>query len=213
MKHYTYILFDWDGTIGKTLDIWFNALKDALAKKGYDFDEAEIGANYEVFRTRFQHLGSQIVEDIIKEALATSKRNISAVQLYERTNEVLDILHKDNKKLGIVTTSTHRDIDPLLESFGLGQLFEVVVCGDDVIQQKPDAEPVLMAMKSLGATKSTTVMIGDSSKDITAAQNAGVDSILFYPESHQRFHDIQHLKSLQPTYVIKELGEIIDIAN
>lgn len=211
MKRYTYILFDWDGTIGRTLDIWSNALKDTLDKHGYSFEEG-ISANYELFRVRFQHLGDHVLDDIIKEALAISKRNIPSVELYERSVEVLTILHERNIKLGLVTTSVHSDIDPLLENFGMRQLFDVVVCGDDTIQQKPDADPIIVAMKSLDAIKLKTIMVGDSDKDILAAQNAGVDSVLFYPPEHRKFHDIQDLKNLEPTYIINELREIIDIA-
>jgi pyrophosphatase PpaX len=211
MKRYTYILFDWDGTIGKTLDIWSNALKDTLSKYGHSFDQTKIGADYELFRTRFRHLGQQTVDDIIEEALASSKRNIPSVELYEQSVEVLTMLHENNRKLGLVTTSVHNDIDPLLENFSMRQLFDVVVCGDDVIKQKPDAEPILAAVELLGAIKSATIMVGDSGKDIIASQNAGVDSILFYPPEHRNFHDIQYLKSLEPTYSVKELREIIDI--
>ncbi len=35
VKSYDYILFDWDGTIAKTLNLWMDALKDTLRKHGY----------------------------------------------------------------------------------------------------------------------------------------------------------------------------------
>ncbi len=210
MKQYQYVLFDWDGTIGKTLNIWSDALKSTLSKNGYSFNEAEIGADYGLFKAAFQHLGNQALDDIVQDALAISKREIPSVELYNRAVDVLTILHK-NKKLGLVTTSLHCDIDPLLKNYGLQQLFDTVVCGDDVKQQKPNAEPILAAMGLIGAVKSATIMVGDSDKDIMAAKNAGVDSILFYPPEHRRFHDIQALKSLRPTYIIKKLSEIINI--
>jgi pyrophosphatase PpaX len=210
MKQYQYVLFDWDGTIGKTLNIWSDALKVTLSRNGYSFNEAEIGANYELFRADFQHLGDQALDEIMKDALAISKQKIPSVELYECAADVLTILHK-NKKLGLVTTSLHSDIDPLLKNYGLQHLFDVVVCGDDVTQQKPNAEPIIAAMKSIGAVESATIMVGDSDKDILAAQNAGVDSILFYPPEHRRFHDVQTLKSYRPTYIIKKFPEVLNI--
>ncbi len=53
MKRYDYILFDWDGTLARTLDIWLEALKAALLKRSYTLSDEEIGADYEVFSKRF----------------------------------------------------------------------------------------------------------------------------------------------------------------
>jgi phosphoglycolate phosphatase-like HAD superfamily hydrolase len=55
-------------------------------------------------------------------------------------------------------------------------------------------------------------MVGDSASDIGAANNAGVDSILFFPPSHSRFYDIEKLKNLQPTYIIEDFRDIVRIA-
>jgi hypothetical protein len=35
MKHYKYILLDWDGNLARTLDIWLAALKTPLEKRGH----------------------------------------------------------------------------------------------------------------------------------------------------------------------------------
>lgn len=213
VRDYECILFDWDGTIGKSLDLWMNALKDTLNKNGYFFNDKEIGSDYELFRTRFSHIGNDTIDNIINEALLLSNDRIPMVELYAETFKTLTTLRENNKRLGVVTTSTHKQIDPLLEKHKMKQLFDAVICGDDVIQLKPHAEPIVAAMESLDAVKSQTVMVGDSDKDIVSAQNAGVDSILFYPPGHERFHDIQNLKNLEPTYIIQEFREIISIVN
>ena len=83
MKRYRYILFDWDGTIGKTLNIWSDALQATLSKKGFSYNEAAIGANYELFRTQFKHLGNETLDDIVEEALVISNSQIPSVILYD----------------------------------------------------------------------------------------------------------------------------------
>lgn len=208
MKQYDYILFDWDGTIAKTLDIWMEALKEVLGKKGYDFTSEQIGADYELFKSRFIHLGEDVLDGIIDEALTLSGKNIPSVKLYEGHLELISLLRQNNKRLGIVTTSAHSVIDQLLNKHAMAKSFDVLIGGDDVLNQKPHAEPITRAIDALSAAKSRTVMVGDSGKDIISAQNAGIDSILFYPLEHSRFHDIVYLRSLGPTYVAGSFQEI-----
>lgn len=52
-------------------------------------------------------------------------------------------------------------------------------------------------------------MVGDSSSDIIAAQNAGVDSVLFFPTEHAKFYDIKKLIALKPTHTIKDFRDIV----
>lgn len=208
MKRYDYVLFDWDGTIARTLDIWMEALKEILGEKGYNFTSEQIGADYGLFRSRFSNLGEDALNGIIDEALTLSNKNMPSVKLYEGHLELISLLKQNNKRLGIVTTSAHSVIDQLLNKHDMAKSFDVLIGGDDVLNQKPHAEPIIKAIDVLSAVKSRTIMVGDSDKDIISAQNAGIDSILFYPPEHSHFHDITYLKSLKPTYVAGSFQEI-----
>jgi phosphoglycolate phosphatase-like HAD superfamily hydrolase len=64
---------------------------------------------------------------------------------------------------------------------------------------------------ALGAIKGQTIIIGDSDKDLGAAQNVGIDSILCYPPEHTKFYDLDELKPLHPTYIVQSLDEIKSI--
>lgn len=211
VKPYDYILFDWDGTVAKTLNLWMEALRDTLQKHGYTFTDQEIGADYELFRSRFSSLGSNTLEPIINEALALSDKNLLAVKLYENNIETFTRLKQAGKRLGIVTTSAHSLIEQLFEQHNMTQLFDVIVGGDDVVNQKPHAEPILKAIDTLAAEKSRTVMVGDSDKDILSARAAGIDSILFYPAEHAIFHDSVYLRSLEPTFTVKSYRDLDDL--
>jgi pyrophosphatase PpaX len=211
MNQYDYVLFDWDGTIAKTLDVWMESLKVALVKRGYSFTDRQIGADYELFKSRFSELGDKTLGAVIEEALMLSNKSIPTVKMYEDNVRVLNLLRKNNKQLGVVTTSEHATISQLLKQHDMASLFDVVIGGDDVANQKPHAEPIIKALDALSATKSRTVMVGDSDKDILSAQNAGIDSVLFYPPEHANYHDIKYLMSLRPTYVVGSYQEIGDL--
>lgn len=207
MKSYKYFLLDWDGNLVKTLDLWLAALKESLRRRGYNFSDQEIGANFAAFSQRMEGR----IEDIsavIDEAETITARRLNDVDLYPEALETLAYLRTHGKKLALVTTSSHAQIDPLLEKYAMQQMFDAVVCGDDVLYGKPDAEPLELAIKLMGGNKKATIMVGDSGNDITAAKNAGVDSALFYPPDHEIFYDIQKLKLLQPTYVIEDFRKL-----
>lgn len=209
MNHYRYILFDWDGTIARTLDIWLDALRASLEKHGHFLSDKEIGANYEIFKTHFETQKHIDVTKIINEAIHVADKNIPSVELYPHALEVLQYLQSSNKQLALVTASLHKQIDPLLKKYGMLDLFDTVVCGDDTEQIKPDAEPIKKALSDLKANSDEALIIGDSESDIRAATNAGIDSMLFYPRTHERFHNINELKLFRPTFIIHDLREIM----
>jgi hypothetical protein len=39
MKSYKYILLDWDGNPARTLDLWLDALRKGLEKRGHNFTD------------------------------------------------------------------------------------------------------------------------------------------------------------------------------
>ena len=50
-------------------------------------------------------------------------------------------------------------------------------------------------------------MVGDSAKDLGAAANAGIDSILVYPEAHAAYYDLDVLRRFKPSYVCASVRE------
>lgn len=82
MKQYQYILLDWDGTLAKTLDIWHNALSEALSKTNYSFSKSEIGANYELFKGRFETRGYLGIDNIIYDALEIASKDVSTINCF-----------------------------------------------------------------------------------------------------------------------------------
>ena len=213
MERYQYILLDWDGNLAKTLDVWLNALRVPLESRGHFLDDKEIGADFVALRDRLEAHGYSGVDSIISEADTIATKMAPSVELYPDALEVLEALHKAGKKTALVTTSEHAYIDPLLKKYGMDRLFDAIVCGDDVEYHKPNPEPILRAISILNADPARTIMIGDSAKDIIGAQNAGIDSILFYPPGHERFFNIEHLQNLKPSYIVNDFRDVLSIVS
>jgi HAD superfamily hydrolase (TIGR01509 family) len=78
-------------------------------------------------------------------------------------------------RLGVVTSSNRREVEPVLAAAGIRDCFDVLVCGNDVRAQKPSPEPYLKAVQLLGT--SSAVAVEDSDASVESAQAAGMEVI------------------------------------
>jgi len=209
MKNYHYYLLDWDGNLAQTLHIWLEVFRTVLDKRGIHKTDHEIAETFGKFRDYIEIWNIKDGKELHDEARTLAKQKLPDVELYPDALEVLYGLHAAGKKLALITTSTHDNVEHLLEKFEIKNLFDVIVAGDDVAHHKPHPESLEKALVELGGSKDQAVMIGDSDKDLGAAQNFGIDSILFYPEEHAVFYDLEKLQKHNPTYVIGDFKQIL----
>ncbi len=210
---YTTFLFDWDGCLANTLDIWLNGYRYALKHYGItDVSDAQIVIDF--FGTGNSGALKYALdpEEFFTNLYPYIEENLKRVSLYEGASEVVSQLRARGHKVALVSTSMRYVLEPALKHNSLFKSFDTIVAGDDVTKFKPDPEPLFKAIESLGSSLESAVMVGDSDKDILAAQNAGIDSILFFPEYNVKFYSDNHHNSLKPTYTIKSFEEIITIS-
>jgi HAD superfamily hydrolase (TIGR01509 family) len=208
MKHYQAILFDWDGNLAKTLDLWLRAFRVVLEERKVYLTDKEIGAGFGGFINFMKKLGIADAEDAMLEANFLVMQKMRTIGLYPNVIEVLKYLKDKDKYLALITSTGHVHIDFLLEKHKLKSYFSVVVTGDDTNHIKPHPEPIEKALTTMGIDKNKSILIGDSDKDLEAARNYGIDSILFFPPEHDKFYDIKMLDSYRPTHKVDNLIDI-----
>lgn len=206
-----YVLLDWDGNLAKTLDIWLSACRAAIEKQGIYKTDEEIGSSFGKFTDHMKQWNVPNIEQAIVDADNIAKKELPEVELYPDALLVLEKLKKRGHKLALVTTSPHENILQLIEKHGLTRIFDVLVAADDVENHKPHPEPLELAIQKLDGNKRDAIMVGDSDKDLGAAKNAGIDSVLFYPNEHKKFYDIKKLREFKPTHVISDFNDLLDI--
>ena len=80
--------------------------------------------------------------------------------------------------LGVVTTKTGEYSKMLLEYLGVAKYFTCVIGRENVTNPKPNAEPILTALKYFPKTPNANIyMVGDTPLDIQAANNARIQSV------------------------------------
>jgi pyrophosphatase PpaX len=211
MKEYKYILFDWDGCLAMTLDLWMQSYKEVFAEYNVHPTDKEITLKAFGDWNAPLKFGIDNVEEFTKKLKTKVRKNYSSLNLYHGVKETLQQLKTGNKKIALLTTSTHALIYPSLEHHELTDYFDAILTAESVTKHKPDAEIIEKALKELGGTKDEAIIIGDSKSDLGAAQNAGINSILFYPEHNHLFYDLKKLQAFNPTYTVTDFKRILEI--
>lgn len=208
MDKYEYVLFDWDGCLAKTLQVWMDAYKKVFAEYGVNPTEHEIAHHFGDWEIP-KYFGIKNVEECINRVDLLADKKLKKVDLYEGAKELLGKLKK-TKQLALLSSSLKEVLNSAVKHNGLTDYFKVILAYEDVQNYKPHPEIIEKGLGLLKGSKDKAIMIGDSRKDLEAANNAGVDSILVYPESHKIFYNIDDLKKYKPTFIISNIGEAIN---
>jgi pyrophosphatase PpaX len=130
------------------------------------------------------------------------------VQAFPGIEPLLDRLHGEGRKLGVVTVKSRRTVDVTFDVLPLRRYLRVVVTADDTERHKPDPEPLLLALDRLGAEARTAAYVGDSPFDIRAAKAARVTSIAV---GWGNIHPPQRLAGENPDHLVQTPAELIDV--
>jgi pyrophosphatase PpaX len=211
MKHYNIVLLDWDGCLAKTLDIWLDTYKQTFAEYNLYPEDGVIIQQVFGDWNGPSKVGVTNIDEYTQKLLARVNEKYPSVQLYDNVFNVIESLRNKGKKLALITTSKKSTIQEALENNKLADSFDVILTAEDVVKHKPDPEIVNKAVEMLGGSKDEAIIVGDSKSDLDAAQNASIDSILFYPKHNEIFYDLSVLKSYKPTYTVDDFKQILDI--
>lgn len=203
----THVLFDLDGTLVDSAPDLTLAVDRMLAElgrdpAGEDNVRAWVGNGTEMLirRALAGSLDDSGADSLPGEVRAEALDMFMALYgqcngersvVYEGVVPFLEAMTQADMKVGIVTNKLTSFSRQLLERSNLAHWFDVLVCGDTLSVMKPDAGPLLHALKELGGTQSTALMIGDSETDIKTARAASIPCVaVSYGYNHGKsIHD------------------------
>lgn len=213
LASYKAYLFDWDGTLSMSHDAALAAVRKQLRRYKVDYTDMQI-----VDRIFGNYSAGMMAAGVPERDMPLLKAEIHAdlkaavpyAELYPQAAQVLRDIKTAGHKLALITSSFREVVDIALTNHELLEVFDVTVAGDEVKNHKPSPEGLLLVLEKFGVRPEDAVMIGDSRKDIVAGQNAGTDTLLFYPPSHETQHDLKELQGLHPTHVVRSWQEFLD---
>ncbi|MFC1790030.1 HAD family hydrolase [Patescibacteria group bacterium] len=212
-KNFETILFDWDGCLAKTLDLWLEAYLKILKRYGVVLPpEVVVEKTWGKWADGLALVGVGEAERAYQEILDYMEPRVSQVPLAKGARELLQSLSKAGKKVGLLTSSSRQVIDPSLKKLSLKKSFGVVLTKNDVKKGKPNPEIVNKALKVLGGEKKTALIVGDSYHDVQTGKNAGITTVVYYPPGNKKFYSRQELEAEKPDFLVSSftaLGKII----
>jgi pyrophosphatase PpaX len=214
---YRAVLFDFDGTLTPSLPLWVKAFHIAVANTGVSFTDEEVIQRF-FYRNwaevaaelKFASLGE--FRDEIHRALRIAFHD---AQLFPEVLSILESCKRHGLQTALVTSAPRVVIADVMPRLALHELFDHIVCADDVTKFKPHPEPVLMTLAALNRAPSEAIMIGDSTVDILAGKAAGTATALFMTDDHNAFHKADALRATEPDHIFthhRELHGIIGLA-
>ena len=101
----------------------------------------------------------------------------STTSLLPGANETLKELKRMRMKIGLCTASSEKAANYILQRFKIADFFQIVVARDKVKDVKPQTEQCEVAVKALGASTQTTIVVGDSVVDMQSAKELRVIAV------------------------------------
>lgn len=192
------LLFDLDGTLIDSTEAILESFLMTADQYGINLDaekkkiQSMIGMTLE---NMFKEIG--IPEREIKQCISIYRKFYQEVYL-EKTYLLPKVKESftalpSTYKMGVVTSKSHYFSEKILENLGMLKYFFTLVGVDDVQEPKPSAEPILRALEGTNYSKDQVYMIGDTSFDMQAAQNAGVIGIGVSGKYQDNLHQYTHL--------------------
>ena len=177
-------IFDLDGTLLDSMNLWTKIDKEFLEKRGIEYSEdyskaithMEIAetASYTINRYKL----NESVNDIIKEwqemAVKEYEENI---KLKEGAFEFLSYLKKENYKMAIATSSSKEIFIPCLKKNKILDFFDAIVTASDVKVGKSAPDIYLYAAKLMGVKPNECFVFEDLPIALNSAKSAGFITI------------------------------------
>jgi HAD superfamily hydrolase (TIGR01509 family) len=185
----TAIMFDLDGVIVDTEQVWDEVREELVADWGgrysRDAQQAMMGMSSGEW-SRFMHdrLGleqspREINDEVVRRMLERYRR---ALPLIEGAVDVVRDLSR-SFPLAVASSSNRSLIDTVLETAGIADCFSATVSSEEVERGKPSPDVYLEAARRLVVVPQDCVAVEDSANGIRAAAAAGMRVIAF-PNLH-----------------------------
>jgi beta-phosphoglucomutase-like phosphatase (HAD superfamily)/choline kinase len=178
-----FFLFDLDGTLIISEDIYFEIWKNILIEYSVeltsDMFKKNISGNNDL--TVLQKLipnSNVSVNYISKKKDELFIQNINKVNLINGVKEMLTIIKKNGHKMAIVTNCNRQVTECILDHFKIYDYFDTIIIGNECKYPKPYSDPYKNAIQKLCGTNIKSIIFEDSKTGLLSANGVSPKCII-----------------------------------
>lgn len=196
-------IFDMDGTLTESMEMWHNMAVRYLKKMGIEADEATKKELHKInwskgcciLREKFavNKTDEQIIEEMMQLA---EEFYMYEVEQKESVEEFLQELQKMGVKMCVATATDAPMAEKGLEHCGLLKYFSKVLCVKDVGLSKESPVLYETALEHLGTDKNETWIFEDAHYAIKTAKNANFPVVGIYDSEEPKQEEIKELADI-----------------
>lgn len=204
------VIFDFDGTLGDTLDVLL-AIANRLAQE-FNYSPLDRGTlqTLQGLDSRDILRRSQIsafkIPFLMRRLKAEMSTQIASVPLFSGMREALCDLHAYGHRLGIVTSNSAENVETFLEVQQLRHLFDFVYSGKTIFGKHRVLNRVL---KQHNIDSAQAIYVGDETRDVEAAKRVAIATV----SVTWGFNTRDILETYQPTHIIDTPLELVHLLN
>ena len=175
-------IFDIDGTLIDTIDMYMPAMIDTLAQHGHPVAPDKVEqTKHDLFgitgrdALRLAGISEEEITEMLKYWFDIAYQRADQAKVIEGIPEMLNTLaNREDAKIAIATSKLADEYQEyFVNKYDFAKLFKVAITSADTKKHKPAPDPILAAMNKMGADPATTVYVGDTINDMKAAHAAG----------------------------------------
>lgn len=175
-------IFDIDGTLIDTIDMYMPAMIDTLAQHGHPVAPDKVEqTKHDLFgitgrdALRLAGISEEEIPEMLKDWFDLAYQRADRAKVIEGIPEMLNTLaNREDAKIAIATSKLADEYQEyFVNKYDFAKLFKVTITSADTKKHKPAPDPILAAMDKMGANPATTVYVGDTINDMKAAHAAG----------------------------------------
>ena len=174
------VLFDLDGTLidsgAMILASFRHATRSVLARDIPD-DQLLAHVGSSTLTEQMRAIDPEHVDELVHSYRQHNEPLHAELQCCGGVLDVLESLHADGRRLGIVTAKRRATVDLAFARLPLAHYFDVVVTAEQTERHKPHPEPIRLALDRLDARSEDAAYVGDAPFDVAAAKAAGVFAV------------------------------------
>ncbi len=199
------LLFDWDGTLVDSAQLGLVAFEQSFAVLGVPFDHEIYSRVYSPnWYSVYEAMGLPKEKWQMADELWIQHYGEQIAQPVDGAQQMIMDLKQKGYRLGVVSSGSDCRVSREIKELGLDNVFEVIVCNEQMENKKPHPEGLETAMLLLGCSREESCYVGDSPEDIEMGKRArmltvGVRSA--YPTSWK-------LESYGPDIYVESLTEL-----